>query len=311
MPLLDKSTLAAALLVTSGFVFADSEPGADADAMAVDDLTPAGADFSGTVAPPIAVGVTDYGADGNKQLDGLAKLRRPIKKAEGSPIRARSLRDEALSYGLRSGLVWRYSNIERLLTSISVHLDDVYNFNPLLIEGRWIPPVVSRFEDWFEVESSDLASTIKVAYRIDAPARVVGDAPDWRGFLMRRYPPPDAPVDAILPKDDAEAAMWDYYVRAGWAQGVRQADILFEANEASLTNFITGAINYHLLVSQGVMASVVTETRVGGIRVEDDRLNIGEIVYETLAPAAFRAYSEWDLTAPTAETSRGLHGTQN
>ncbi len=243
-------------------------------------------------------------------VKGLAGLRSKGLETGAEGLRVRSMREEGYAYGLRSGVAWRYAQIEEVLQKHSAYLDQIYAFQPLLIEGRWLPPIVGRFEDSFAVDSETLASAITVGYRIDAGARIVGDAPDWRGFLMRRFAPPEFPADQILPKNRAESDAWAAAVRAGFAKGARQADVIYQANLDVMTNALTGMINYHILVSQGVMTTVATETRQLGIRVGDAHVNVGEIVYETKAPAGFRQYQEWELTVPDQGKTGGPAGAQ-
>ena len=68
-----------------------------------------------------------------------------IRGEEGESGRRKAMYEIALSYSAQSGLHWKSQSIAAYLDAQSQKLDQVYNFNALLLPHNILPPVVSSF----------------------------------------------------------------------------------------------------------------------------------------------------------------------
>ena len=234
-------------------------------------------------------------ADGAAIRDRLKDMRGSPASAWGgvSDLRTREMASEAMSYGMRSAVAWRYGQIEDLLRQYTPQVDIIFNFAPLLIDEVGLPPVLSEYRDGYRLESDDLASSTQVAYRIEHGARLVSATPTWRNFLLKGYPAPEDPHPAILPKTKEEIEVWEHGVEAGWAKGLIQADRIFEANLAVLSSTLRGVLLYHRLVREGLMSPLHVARTPAGIKLEGKDLDIGRVIYRVPEQPGFRGPDQW------------------
>lgn len=225
----------------------------------------------------------------NKSID-TAKLsdleRLSTRTVEGdspnvSPIRLQALRDTAMTIGAQSGLSDRAKQLNEMLETRARHLDQVFNFNAMMLEQNVLPPVLVESRDNLNLASAETIRIADMTYQIADQARFVTAPPTWRSYLAMDYKKPPIPNVTLLPKDQQERLVWRKYIDKGWKQGSQQAEAIFKENLARLHRDYNGMILYRKLLAQNIVsAPYVAKTNLGvtgggsNIRVNDQVLRI-------------------------------------
>ena len=180
-------------------------------------------------------------------------------------IRLESLKEAALGYGVRSGLARRSYEIGKILYDNQALLDNVFNFNAMLLEKSVMPPVLSEAQNSLKQPNSDTIRIADATYRVERQAAFVTAPPNWRDYLVRDYKyKVDLPADLLLPKGDNEKKLWQQYVVQGWDTGVTQANAIFEQSLARLERDFKGMILYRSLLAKGMIGKpYVAESNLG------------------------------------------------
>ncbi len=186
------------------------------------------------------------------------------RKAALSSIRLGMLKDTALSIGARSGLAWRSQQINKVSSSNENELDATYNFYGLMLPHDVLPPVLVQAQDILNLADPTTLRLAQKTYRIRDQARFVTAPPTWRDYIWMNYARPDLPDNSLLPRSAIERGAWKYYVRIGWANGVTQAENIFQANLNLLNQTYNGMVLYRKLFQMNmVSAPFVAKTELG------------------------------------------------
>lgn len=215
-------------------------------------------------APAMAVEASGGNPPTPPQLYDLQTLPKENNLVDGEmplplDIRRDALKEAALSYGARGGLAWRTFEIRSELLGREEYLDKVYNFRELLIpapSGMVIePPIVSEADNALIIDGRGTeAAVADRIFHISANARIVSTARLWNNYLERDWGEVTPPPDILRPIDDEERAVWIEQVNKGWAQGVEQADEIFEADLNQLVADYSGMVRYRTLLAQGMIS---------------------------------------------------------
>jgi defect-in-organelle-trafficking protein DotC len=220
-----------------------------------------------------------------KGVSGETKHRRP------QSARAKVLANTAHALGFQRGFDWRYKLI---MTAVAAHehdFDRIFNFAPLLINQRVLPPVIRWADKAVNIESDNFATEVEAQYRIIEPARIVSTPPSWRGYLEMG----DGELNAspeISPNTSEEQGLWRGAVEEGWNEGMSHADEVFEMNMARLISDYRGILRFKMLSDKGLVSVPVLAEGNLGIQVGRDVLNVGQKTFRITVPAVFRAAEE-------------------
>jgi defect in organelle trafficking protein DotC len=223
--------------------------------------------------------------EGRKHLASITKVKAPTlddlinampsesefgeEATEEDKLRRPAIRDTALSYGARGGLAHASYQINRMLQGRADKLDQIYDFQPLMIRGPdnllVLPPVIVEAKETYELTGG--AKSVRIAdqvYEIAEQAKFSPVAPMWHTYLIREYSPPKDPPAEILPKTPEERAYWERYVREGWEVGLKQANDIFEADLRRLDRDHAGMMRYTRLLAEGkVNAPIIGRAPMG------------------------------------------------
>lgn len=198
-----------------------------------------------------------------------------------NPIRFAAIRQAASSLGARGGLAWEARNIDVALQSESIFLDQVFDFNQLLLGHNVLPPVLIQSNNNLNLADNDTLRLATKTYRIIRPARFVTAPPIWRDYLWMRFKKPMLSDPSLLPKTRAEADVWNHYVKQGWLNGIGQADAIFADDLNRLKRDMLGMVLYRkLLALHMVSAPFVAKAQLGvtgdatQLRIDDQVLRI-------------------------------------
>lgn len=221
----------------------------------------------------------------------------PVSKSEktNKKIRYQAIQETALSLGAQSGLAWESKNIDEQLARQESVLAKIYNFNALILDHNILPPVLLEGRNILNLADT---STIRVAdrrYKIARQACFVTTAPDWRQYLWMDYTQPENPSDSLLPKDTTEQQIWDYYTAIGWAEGVKQAGVIFSNNVARLKEDFNGMILYRKLLAQNMVSPPFVANTDLGVTGDSAEINIDDRVLRiTALPQLDADSSHWN-----------------
>lgn len=208
-------------------------------------------------------------------------------------LRPTAIKEAAHMVTLQTAIAWRY---KQLLDAVYTHaaiMDTAFNFSPLMMtqgDALIMPPVLTRAGASMRIEDEGTATAASTSYELLQKAKYVSVVPHWRTYLMADgFPEPELPNPAMLPKTSKERAIWRTAVREAWAQGLTEADQIFEDNLARMVRDYRGVMLYHLLTAQHLMSRVRTSRNDMGLHIsgQGTRLNIGQKVYRITAPGAF------------------------
>lgn len=223
-------------------------------------------------------------------LVGLEAMGEPVPldsakedEANKKKIRYQALQEIALSLGAQAGLAWQAKNIDQQLQGQTATLDKIYNFNGLILDHNILPPVLIEGRNILNLADSN---TIRVAdrrYKILHQARFVTTAPDWHQYLWMDYTKPDRPPRTLLPQNDYEQQIWDYYVLIGWYEGIKQADNIFSNNVGRLKEDFSGMILYRKLLAQNMVSPPYVAQTDLGVTGDESEINIDDQVLRIAA----------------------------
>ena len=213
---------------------------------------------------------------------GYVKLSQlPAGTNKINPIRLKAIQETATQLGARGALAWRALQINRSLKAEATHLNHVFNFNKLLINNDVLPPVITQSNNDLTLDNNDTIRLASKIYKIVSPARFVTAAPTWRTYLWMEYQKPSMPNRSLLPTTQAEAAVWNMYLKQGWEQGLAQANDIFQVNLDRLKRDYDGIVLYRQLLAQHMVSSpFVAQADLGitgnakEIRINDKVLRI-------------------------------------
>lgn len=244
----------------------------------------------------ILAGCSSYSTDGSDELVKLKSYRSlsrsTVEEEKVNEIRHMSLRNTAMSLGARGGLSFRANKINAMLNKNGAQLDRVFNFAPLVLEHNILPPVLIEGRNTL---TKDNGSTLRLAdrsYTIIQQARFITTVPNWRDYLLMNYLEPETPDRSLLPKNGAEAEIWDRYIQEGWSAGIAQAQTIYQENLAKLKRDIQGMIRYKTLLNQNMVSAPYVATTELGITGNSSAMTVNDRVLRITALPELQA-SNW------------------
>lgn len=221
-----------------------------------------------------------------QSLNTLENLNAKEMKAtsdKANHIRTLGLQNTALTLAAQGGLSWRANQINTQLQQSSTQLDQIFNFNALMLNHSVMPPVLAEGHNTLNLADPNTIRIANVTYKIISQARFVTAPPTWRNYIWMDYPPPTVPNSALLPKTKDEQIIWQHYVQIGWQNGVQQANTIYSQNLGRLKQDYTGIILYRKLLAQHMVSSPFVATTDLGITGNDSELNINDQVLRITA----------------------------
>ena len=118
------------------------------------------------------------------------------------------LQSAARAFGTQAGFASGGAVINRKLDSYngskSRILDQTYDFKKVQLEKGFLPPVITEGRDAYNQPNSNEVRAADVIYKIETPAKIVNNVPDWRVYLYVDVSEPENPSKSVLPTNSAE-----------------------------------------------------------------------------------------------------------
>ena len=213
----------------------------------------------------------------------IAMQHLPAGGNEVNPIRYAAIQQAATSLGARGGLAWEARNIDAALRCESIFLDQVFDFNQLLLNHNVLPPVLVESENNLNLDDNDTLRIATKTYRIIRPARFVTAPPNWRDYLWMRFSRPKLSDRSLLPQNQAEASVWNHFISKGWLRGNQQALDIFTENLNRLKRDMIGMILYRKLLTQHMVSAPFVARADLGVTGNGTQLRINDQVLRITA----------------------------
>lgn len=229
-------------------------------------------------------------------------------------LRRRAMREAALSYGARAGLLRKTFEIRSTLELVAGDLDAAFNMVPLMLtdlqpgespttmRSRMIvPPVIDKAENVFKQSGALMIQGVQARYEMTTGPRFAPVAPSWRSYLIRDLgeTSPAQPHAALLPKTPEEKQLWDAWLAEGWKAGVAQAESYRDHDLRRLVRDINGMVLYHDMVDSRMVTLPHVATANRAITGDANTLNINDSMLRiTVLPAFQLDSSSWVPLTP-------------
>jgi len=232
-----------------------------------------------------------------------------------SQIRFGALRETATGIGAQTGLAWQSKRVNQILDQNEHYLNQIFNFQPLILENNVLPPVLSQGIKALNVDDPETLRLADKIYKIESPPRFVTAAPTWREYLWLNFSPPEAPNNSLLPRNQEERDIWNQYVIEGWKDGVQQANGIFAANLGRLRRDYNGMLLYRTLLAQNMVTAPYVGKTDMGVTGDDNQMRINDqILRITATSKLIPNSSKWKTIVVPGTVGairiQGLEGTE-
>lgn len=208
--------------------------------------------------------------------------------------RLEALREAAIGVGARGGLISQASVNQKALDSVKRELDTIYDFAPLMIKGRVIPPVLTETRDIYTQGDSATLRLAGASYKVEAQARFSSRPPQWRDYLSQSYGALTMPSSALLPRNAEEQQVWQKAVAEGWVMGQQQAKDILRTNINRLNRDYVGMVRYHILAHKRMVTIPVVAELNMPINTTGDTMHVDEKLLRITALPKFNPdISNW------------------
>ncbi|CAE6793943.1 hypothetical protein R70006_04980 [Paraburkholderia domus] len=209
-------------------------------------------------------------------------------------FRLNALRDAAFGLGARGGLISETRLIDSALQAQSRKLDVAWDFTPLMIQGRVVPPVLNRIDDIYAQRGDQTIRIARTDWAFQAQARFASRPPSWREYLMGNAGTLSPPNSVLFPKNSAEQEIWQKAVAQGWQSGIRQADDIYQLNLNRLTRDYVGMKNYRVLAMKHMVTLPIVATMGMPLNTTGKTMSVDETLLRlTVLPQFNTNMKEW------------------
>lgn len=235
-----------------------------------------------------------------KAPPGTIKVNQELLKTDAArKMREDAIREAALSYGARGALGARTWEIRERLKAQQKYLDKVFNFRSLLIttgSGLLIePPIIGESGENLLIEDDgQQAAVADKVYSIGREAKIVTAPRNWRVYLEREWGGLEQPPAELIPQTDKERNLWRGWIKMGWAEGIKQADAVFQADLDRLVADYRGMVRYRQLLAQGMVSQPYATQVDRGVTGGGREMRIGDRALQITGPSELQPEpSEW------------------
>lgn len=219
--------------------------------------------------------------------------------------RLHAIKDSAMSVGIKTGLAWQIKNINRAISKNQRTLDTVYDFSPMMIHDRVVPPVISEARDLYNQSGSYALRLSGAHYRIESQARFASNPPVWREYLTFAAPDTNrlSILGSIAPKTEREREIWRAAVREGWNQGVDQANLILDNAMSRMNRDYRGMLLFHTFVMQGKITMPAIASESIAITKDGNSVSVDETLLRITTLSDFNIrLSDWKAGVRSTDT---------
>lgn len=229
-------------------------------------------------------------------LEVLQKLNQPMAEqrvidasSRRNGDRLEALREAAFGVGARGGLVSESKLINKVVDTHARNLDVIFDFKPLMIKGRVIPPVLTETREIYSQGDATNLRLAGISYKVETQARFSSRPPSWRDYLPMNFVEVTMPSSVLYPRTADEQEVWKKTVAEGWAQGQQQANDIFTANRNRLLRDYRGMTRYHILALKNMVTIPRVAEQSMPINATTNSMYLDETVLRITALPEFNA----------------------
>jgi len=114
------------------------------------------------------------------QLENMYKFKSSKDKNDDdsiNPIRLAGLKEVAITLGAQGALAYRSRELDDFLEKNSTHLNQIYNFQALVLDNNVLPPVITESRDQLYLHDNDTIQIADKTYTILQDVRFVTTPP--------------------------------------------------------------------------------------------------------------------------------------
>lgn len=214
----------------------------------------------------------------------------PSGKDGTTPVRKMLLSNMGHTVGFRGGMAQESYFLMQSMNKQRSTLDAMYRFATVIEPSGALPPVIVEAQDVAHITGNQIRTANKV-YKIIRGEEFVSVPPTWRDYLFTGLTTDSSasyPGAESQPANSAEKVIWSDAVKAGWGEGIRQADAIAEANFHRLTRDYIGMMRYTVLLHRGMIGKTEVAEQVKSVTSSAKQLTIGETHKQLTKPAAFQ-----------------------
>jgi defect-in-organelle-trafficking protein DotC len=238
------------------------------------------------------VGASEETPDALREVLAMRGTKASEMQAEARGLRLRIVKEAAYAMGVQAGAKWRNERISEVLEGQAAHLDTIFAFRLLLIDGQVLPPIIVRSDRSTELSDRTVVKT-GTSYKIIKDARFVSTPPSWRDYFQTEFTVREVAPN-LYPNSSEEVEAWEQEVARGWALGVQQADNIFEINMRLLTRDMRGLILFRQLAGQGYLSLPQVATGRYAIRIGDKNLDMDQTSFTIVEDSKFQPEDKWE-----------------
>ena len=199
-----------------------------------------------------------------------------LEKTAKTNIRLENLKQVARGLGAQASLANRSYQLNAMLYSQRRKLDNIFNFNYLMLNQNVLPPILVEGRNILNLADNFTIRVSDHEYQIAEAPRFTTTPPNWRHYIWMRYKKPEQPNSTMQPQSELERKIWNKYIHIGWLEGVTQADQIFSANLSRLKRDYEGMILYRKLLAQNMVTPPYVAEADLGITGDGTNLNIND-----------------------------------
>ena len=238
--------------------------------------------------------------------NNIEKTGEEAKKAQVSEMRKAALIEVATNLGTTNGLQFKMEEKQKEINENADKLDAMFDFTTLTIENGVMAPVLVEGQANYAQNSPDEITVSDKIYKIVAPAKFVSSYPDWRHYLLFKYPANELPPNSFLPQNDGEKLIWDAAVKTGWDRGVRQAEEIYQASYNRMVRDFMGMRLYKILLAQGLITPTLVAGQNLGVTGGGKEMSINHQVFRITDHSALNPNNkEWGVEYPVTNQVDG------
>ncbi len=225
----------------------------------------------------------------NKRMQTEKKNTRGPNK-----IREAALREMALTLGAQASLSYRAKEIDEELVKHTRYLDQIFDFNALVLEHNVLPPVLLEGRNELNLADTNTIRVSNRTYKVHKQARFITAVPNWREYLWMDYTAPELPHASLLPINREEQRVWADGIASGWEKGNEQANTILEESIARIKEDFNGMILYRKLLAMNMVSPPYVSQSDLGVTGDGDEIHIDDRVLRiTALPALNTNAGEW------------------
>lgn len=171
-------------------------------------------------------------------------------------MKLQAMYDYAKTVAIRAAMTSTLDEMARVITTHGRELDAIYNFAPLMIQNRVVPPVITEARNLYNQDGKLQIRLSDAIYNIEEQARFSSTPPNWRSYLnfnstSDAYQKLTYAAGDMKPTNKVEERVWIDATKEGWEMGARQANVVLEQAMNRLNRDYVGMVRFHTMVLQG------------------------------------------------------------